>query len=103
MLSSKLYIYYHWALDFFNDKDNARKEELVIEYEGLASAIKSPFILSSQRFTAISHDFHLNDFKKVFMWRPNEGNNLRFIKRNKYDWKLALGSKKPISLRENFR
>jgi len=39
MLSSKLYIYYHWALDFFNDKDNARKEELVIEYEGLASAI----------------------------------------------------------------
>ena len=56
MLSSKLYIYYHWALDFFNDKDNARKEELVIEYEGLDSAIKSPFILSSQRFTVISHD-----------------------------------------------
>ena len=50
MLSSKLYIYYHWALDFFNEKDNARKEELVIEYEGMAS------ILGSPRFTAISHD-----------------------------------------------
>ena len=54
MLSSKLYIYYHWALDFFNDKDNARKEELVIEYEGMASPFS--LILGSPRFTAISHD-----------------------------------------------
>ena len=56
MLSSKLYIYYHWALDFFNDKNNARKEELVIEYEGLASPLTFFLVLGSPRFTAISHD-----------------------------------------------
>ena len=108
MLSNKLFLYYHWALDYFNDNDNRRKEELVIEFEGLAFSYNVSFYpLTSEGRKGLERvpadsTVRMPDVTSV-MSRPKKGNNLRFIKRNKYDWKLALGSKKPTSLRENFR